>query len=85
MLYADSGNDHIINGNEYGEAFAEEYTAERYHKPADEYDNSWDLTGIEQTTEILFELGYGMANSQDWPNWYEGTEFRALRDQMLNP
>ena len=85
MLYADSGNDHFINGNAYGEAFADEYTAERYHKPSDEYDNSWDLSGIEQSTEILFELGYGIANSEDWPNWYEGTEFRALRDEMLKP
>ncbi len=83
MLYADSGNDHIINGNEYGENFAAEYTKERYHKPSDEYDHSWDLTGIEQATEILFELGYGIANSDDWPNWYDGTEFRALRDAQL--
>ena len=82
MLYSDPGNDHVTNGLTYGEDFAKEYTKERYHKPADEYDNSWDLSGIEQSTEILFELGYGIANSRDWPNWYEGTEFRALRDEM---
>jgi len=40
------------------------------------------LSGIEQSAEIFFELGYGIANSRDWPNWYEGTEFRALRDEM---
>ncbi len=82
MLYADSGNEHLINGLEFGENFANEYTRERYHKPSDEYDNSWDLSGIEHTTEILFELGYNLANSSDWPNWYEGTEFRTLRDAM---
>ena len=82
MLYSDPGNDHVTNGLTYGEDFAKDYTKDRYHKPADEYDNSWDLSGIEQSTEILFELGYGIANSQDWPNWYEGTEFRALRDEM---
>jgi len=82
MLYADSGIDHVINGTTYGEKFGEDYTRERYHKPADEFDNSWDVSGIKNTTEILFELGYGMANSSDWPNWYEGTEFRALRDEM---
>ena len=83
MLYSDPGNDHVVNGLTYGEDFAKDYTKERYHKPGDEYDNSWDLSGIEQSTEILFELGYGIANSEDWPNWYEGTEFRALRDEML--
>jgi len=82
MLYSDPGNDHITNGLTYGEDFDKEYTKERYHKPADEYNNSWDLSGLEKNAEILFELGYGIANSQDWPNWYEGTEFRALRDEM---
>jgi Zn-dependent M28 family amino/carboxypeptidase len=83
MLYADPGNDHVTNGLTYGENFANEYTRERYHKPADEYDNSWDLSGIQQSTEILYELGLNLANSEDWPNWYEGTEFRALRDDMM--
>jgi len=82
MLYSDPGNDHVVNGLTYGEDFANTYTKERYHKPADEYDNSWDLSGLEQSSEILFELGYGIANSKDWPNWYEGTEFRSLRDKM---
>jgi Zn-dependent M28 family amino/carboxypeptidase len=82
MLYADPGNDHITNGLTYGEDFAKEYTRERYHKPGDEYDNSWDLSGIVQATDLLYEMGYGLANSEDWPNWYDGTEFRALRDEM---
>jgi len=82
MLYSDPGNDHVVNGLTYGEDFAKNYTKDRYHKPADEYNNSWDLSGLEQSAEIWFELGYGIANSTDWPNWYEGTEFRALRDKM---
>ncbi len=82
MLYADGGVDHETKGKDYGLAFGDEYTAERYHKASDEYDNSWDLSGIEQTTEILFELGYDLANSEDWPNWYEKADFRSLRDEM---
>ena len=82
MLYANSGTDHVTRGTAYGEAFKKEYTEDRYHKPADEYDNSWDLSGITQVTEILFELGYGLADGEDWPNWYDGNEFRALRDEM---
>ncbi len=83
MLYSDSGIDHVINGKSYGAAFEEEYRLERYHKPNDAYDNSWDLSGMELTSEILYELGYTLANSRDWPNWYEGTEFRSLRDAMM--
>ncbi len=82
MLYADPGNNHVTNGLTYGEKFAKEYTAERYHKPGDEYDTSWDMSGIAQATDIMLDMGYDLANSDDWPNWYEGTEFRGLRDDM---
>ncbi|MGB6318499.1 MAG: M28 family metallopeptidase [Litorimonas sp.] len=82
MLYADGGVDHVTKGSAYGEDFARGYTEDRYHKPADEYDNSWDLLGIQQVSEILFELGYGLADSDDWPTWYDGNEFRALRDEQ---
>jgi len=83
FLYADAGIDHEVKGKEYGIQFGEDYTANRYHAPSDEYDNSWDLTGIEQITEIFYELGLGMANSRDWPNWNETAEFRTLRDEMM--
>ncbi len=82
MLYADAGNNHVTNGLTYGEEFDAEYTKDRYHKPADEFDNSWDLSGIAQVTEIMLDMGYDLANSDDWPNWYEGTEVRGLRDEM---
>jgi len=82
MLYADPGNNHVTNGLTYGEKFADEYTKERYHKVGDEYDNSWDLSGITQATNIMLDMGYELANSEQWPNWYEGTEFRGLRDAM---
>lgn len=84
MLYAGTGNEHLVMGLEYGEGLKAEYNKLRYHKPGDEYDNSWDLSGIEQTTEILFELGYGIANDGVWPSWYEGSEFKALRDAMMD-
>lgn len=83
MLYADSGVDHEIRGKSYGEEFGENYTKVRYHQPSDEYDHTWDLTGIVQLSEIFYEMGNRMANSRDWPNWYENAEFRALRDDMM--
>lgn len=83
MLYADSGIDHEVNGREYGEKFMKEYVKERYHRPFDEYDHTWDLTGLEQLSQTFFELGLNIANGDEWPNWYEKAEFRALRDEML--
>lgn len=84
MLYADPGNEHEDYGLIFGEDFSDDYTKNRYHKPADEYNDTWDLSGIKQTSEILYELGYNLANSNMWPNWYEGTEFRSLRTKMMN-
>jgi len=80
MLYADAGIDLRDGGEDAGKAFGEDYTANRYHAPSDEYDDGWDMTGMVDMVEVLYETGAYIANSDDWPNWYEGNEFRALRD-----
>ena len=33
--------------------------------------------------EMYFKTGLDVANSDDWPNWKEGTEFRATRDAQM--
>ncbi|WP_425409226.1 M28 family metallopeptidase [Hyphococcus sp.] len=82
MLYADSGIDLIDGGEDAGQALADDYRTNRYHNAADEYSEDWDLTGMAKTMTILFEVGADMAYSDNWPNWYEGNEFRALRDEQ---
>ncbi len=82
MLYADAGIDLVDGGEEAGRAFGADYTANRYHKPADEYSSDWDVRGMIKTLEILEEVGADMAYTDSWPNWYEGNEFRALRDEQ---
>ena len=52
-----------------------------YHQPADELSPTWDFTGMAQDAELLHGLGRDLANSRDWPNWSEDSEFRAARDQ----
>ncbi len=83
MLYADAGLDKIDGGVAAGRAFADVYTAQRYHKPADEYDASWDMSGMEQEVQTLFTLGRDIAASDDWPTWYKGNEFEAARTASL--
>ncbi len=82
MIYGAGGEDLIDGGKEAGQAFTAKYTAERYHKPADEYTKDWDLSGIAEVASILYEVGEEMSREGNWPNWYEGNEFRALRDKM---
>ncbi len=80
MLYPGSGYDHIEKGVAYGIEKSNEYTANHYHQPSDEYDSSWDMTGAVEDLRLYFETGHNIVNSNDWPEWYEGTEFKALRD-----
>lgn len=80
MLYADGGEDLREGGTEAGQAAGEDYRANRYHGPADEYSADWPMDGMIENVELFYEVGSRLANSDDWPNWYEGNEFRALRD-----
>jgi Zn-dependent M28 family amino/carboxypeptidase len=81
VLYAKSGIDHLEQGMDYGRRKAWEYTALRYHKVADEYDAGWDLSGALLDLDLVYQIGVELANSRDFPNWLEGNEFRAIRDQ----
>ena len=81
MLYAEGGEDLVNGGIAAGKAAAEDYRANRYHQPSDEYDPNWDWSGAIRDLQIYYRLARELAESNDWPNWYEGDEFRAIRDR----
>ena len=76
-----SGTDLLQGGKARGKALQDEYTAKKYHQPDDEYDPSWDLAGMVQDWQLLHNVGYKLANSSDWPNWSQDSEFRGVRDR----
>jgi Zn-dependent M28 family amino/carboxypeptidase len=80
MIDPEVGQDLISGGVEAGKAAEDDYRAHRYHSPADEYSPSWNLTGVVEDVSIFRDWVADLASSQDWPNWYPGNEFRALRD-----
>ena len=84
VLYSDDGFDLQIGGIEKGFSEIYDYTNSRYHGVEDEYDASWNLQGFEQTIHTIFNISYALSNSNDWPNWYEGNEFRLIRDKQLS-
>jgi Zn-dependent M28 family amino/carboxypeptidase len=63
-----------------GLARYDEYYASRYHKPGDQYEASWDVRGTIEDLKLLFEVGAKVANQEAWPEWYQGNEFRAIRE-----
>jgi Zn-dependent M28 family amino/carboxypeptidase len=80
MLYIDSGEDLVTGGREAGEAIAKKYTDEAYHSPADEFSDTWNLDGMAEDVNVDYEVINRFANNGEWPNWYDGNEFKALRD-----
>ena len=84
MLYAESGVDYVDGGVTRGRRLAWEYTAMRYHKPGDEIQDNWDLSGAALDAMLYYTIGSRLANEPIYPNWYEGNEFRAIRDASLS-
>jgi len=82
-LYPNEGTDHVEHGKEWSQEKRDEYRALHYHKPSDEYRSDWDLTGAIDDLQLYFEVGYRIANESTFPNWREGTEFKAIRDSMV--
>jgi Zn-dependent M28 family amino/carboxypeptidase len=79
-LYIKSGVDLIGKPPGTGQAMVDDYFATTYHKQADDYQPTWDVSGSIEDLKLLFEVGAGIAEDDSWPNWYEGNEFRAARD-----
>jgi Zn-dependent M28 family amino/carboxypeptidase len=75
------GQDLVKGGVAAGKKAGEDYTRERYHQPADEFDPNWDLSGMAADLGIVFDLGERLANSREWPEWKAGSEFKAARDK----
>ncbi|ARS29016.1 M28 family metallopeptidase [Sphingomonas sp. KC8] len=81
MIYFESGDDLVDGGLARGTALAEDYIANRYHGPKDEYDPNWDWAGAVSDLKLFYAIGREMADSNVWPNWYPDAEFRAIRDK----
>jgi Zn-dependent M28 family amino/carboxypeptidase len=47
-----------------------------YHQVCDQYRDSWDLSGIAQNTQLLFDVGISVANTEQWPTWRATSEFK---------
>ena len=80
-LYAESGEDNIQHGRAWGRQQAEDYVVNRYHAPGDEYDPEWDFSGAAEDVLLYFNIAQRLANGEEFPNWFEGNEFRAIRDE----
>ena len=82
-LYTDSGVEYIGKPADYGQKKRDEYTSADYHAPSDEVKPDWDLSGAVEDAQLMFAVGYRVANGDEFPEWKPGNEFRAKREEML--
>ena len=82
-LDPEGGVDYLGKAPDYGMKKRDQYTENDYHKPSDEVKPDWDLSGAVEDVQLLFTVGYRVANTVKYPEWTPGNEFKAKRDAML--
>ena len=80
MFYLKSGQNLVEGGPAAGQAWERTYREKAYHLPDDEYDPNWNWAGVMADLRLFHRLGRKLAETDAWPNWYPGDEFRGVRD-----
>jgi Zn-dependent M28 family amino/carboxypeptidase len=75
VLYARSGLDLVDGGEEAGRKAYADYTANHYHKPADEYDPTWDFRGVVEDLGAFYAVGRKLADETTFPEWKPEADF----------
>jgi Zn-dependent M28 family amino/carboxypeptidase len=81
-LYIGKG-EHLLSRPENAPLVADEFDSKDYHQVTDEVHSDWDLSGSAQDVQLLFEVGYEIANGNKFPEWKPESEFKTKRDAML--
>lgn len=84
VVYLRPGRDFIGKPASYGREKVLNYTTHLYHTVNDVVQSNWDLQGAEQDVELVFQVGYQVAQGKDYPQWKTGAEFKAVRERMLD-
>ena len=72
------GGDYVKDGAA-ATARRKSYGEERYHQVSDEYDPSWDLSGMVQQAQFTLNLGRMVADAPKMPAWKAGDAFGRVR------
>lgn len=78
-LYPGSGNQSLYHDSAWAPDHAAMYGRDHYHSPFDQLDPSWELSGMVEDVRFLFDVGVTLSNEDKFPQWKEGSEFKAKR------
>jgi Zn-dependent M28 family amino/carboxypeptidase len=74
-----AGTDYVGRPKGWGVQQDDDYTAHRYHQPADNYSPDFDLSGAAQIGDIVLRFATALANSPVLPAWNPSAEFKSVR------
>jgi Zn-dependent M28 family amino/carboxypeptidase len=80
LMALGGGVDLVKGGREAGDRWVTEFTANCYHQTCDEWRPDLDLAGAARDVALFHDIGRELAFGRDWPEWNQGSEFRAIRD-----
>ncbi len=83
-LFCKGWTESAKHGKKWTLNIVNDYWANHYHQPSDEYHSSDDAGGLVQDTKLYFELGLMLANQAAFPNWKQGSEFKKIRDKTMS-
>jgi len=72
----DPGRDVVGRPAGWGQQQEDEFTAKRYHQPADEYRPDLELSGVVQIGDIVHRFARRLADAPTMPAWNADAEFR---------
>ncbi|MBK1439576.1 M28 family peptidase [Parapedobacter sp. ISTM3] len=78
-LYTGSGKN-VIDKDSTEVAALQDAFGKRYHDVSDEYDETWDVSGMIADIRLVFDIGYSLSQERTFPKWKTGSEFKAIGD-----
>ncbi len=75
------GTGYLGKPADFGKTIFEQYNAEHYHQPSDEYHADWDFSGMQQMARFGMQIGIDTANAPGLPTWRAGDEFLDVREK----
>lgn len=78
-LYTGSGSD-VIGKDSTTVAQLQDEISKRYHHVSDEYNDTWDVSGMISDIQIVFDVGYTLSRERTFPKWKSGSEFKETGD-----
>jgi len=78
-VYIDKPTEIIGKPDGWGREQMDAWEEIHYHQPTDEMNETWDLAGAVEDTQIAFAVGLSIAETDSLPSWNPGDEFETAR------